>query len=225
MMEYHCIKNQKKGKLLAYIFTPIAFALIWFIIIILLCNTVFSRALAYGSMVLLDRPPNFSDPVDTLFVPATDESLTALKLDQIEYPQYGSVMGQIEIESIGVATKMMYGDNNKLLKKGAGMYIGSRIPGYGGTCLVSGHNTYPFKNLKNIQIGDIIKVTTTYGVYQYEVYKTDVRPDSDKTAYDLNTDEQLLVLYTCFWVNTPIGNVKERFFAYSRMVSGPVLIH
>lgn len=210
---------------MAYIFTPIAFALLWVLIIAVVCNTFFSDILAYGNMLLLDQPPNFDGPVENLFVPATDDSLTAINIEDVEFPKYGDIMGRLEIESIGCATKLIYGDSTQLLKKGAGMYIGSRIPGYGGTCLVAGHNTSPFENLKNIKVGDIIKVTTTYGIYKYEVYKTEAHPDSDRTAYDLVTDEQLLVLYTCFWVNTPIGNVKQRLFAYSKMISGPVILH
>ena len=49
-----------------------------------------------------------------------------------------------------------------------------------------------------------------------------VSTDTDTTAYDLEADEENLIMYTCY----PFGTTNytdERFFVYCDYVSGPTI--
>ena len=123
-------------------------------------------------------------------------------------------------DGAGVDTSVYYGDDNAILRKGVGQYSGSMLPGFGSTTLLGGHvNTY-FKGLKNVSVGDIIKVNTTYGAYEYSVTNLKVVDYQDKTAYDLSAEYDNLILYTCYPFGT-LGFTSQRYFVYAELISGP----
>lgn len=117
-----------------------------------------------------------------------------------------------------------FGDNNDILRVGAGQYIGSFLPGYGRTIMLCAHNTTFFKPLQVIEAGDIITFKTSYGVYQYQVSRTDVKDHNDSTAYDLLQEKEELVMYTCYPFETMVGTKTDRFFVYCEKISGPTVI-
>ncbi|MEG0771469.1 MAG: class D sortase [Clostridia bacterium] len=219
-------KNNKKNiinELLMLFITSIVFAFLFSLIVFFTLNFKTNGLFKYLNVFFLSEPPNFEQTENDIFKASTNNS-TTIPLKDITFPSNSAVFGKISIESRGLSCPLIYGDDDDCLSRGAGMYIGSKIPGYGGTCLVAGHNTSYFRKLRTVEIGDIISVVTTYGVYEYKVYNIDVFPDNDKKAYDFVTDEQILDLYTCYYVNTPVGNVKERLFIYSKLISGPIII-
>ena len=77
--------------------------------------------------------------------------------------------------------------------------------------------------LGSAQIGDLIKIETTYGTYTYKITETVVKKATDPTAYDPTKTDNSIVLYTCYPFNTIIS-VDERYFVYADFVSGPILI-
>lgn len=211
--------GRKNGKrLMEFIITPLAFVLIALILFYL----AFGDVLGYAGMVFLNEPPRMDEQMGNIFIPA-DENVSSVDIAQVEFPQYETVYGQIQIDSVGIDCPLIYGDSDKALKQGACQYIGSFIIGYGGTTLVAAHNNRHFKNLPSVKEGDTIKVTTSYGVYRYRVVATAVKSDSDATAYDLAREDENLILYTCFFENTPVGSVKKRFYVYGDYLSGPMI--
>ena len=96
---------------------------------------------------------------------------TLIKIDNIEFPNYGNQFGQLVIEDCGVDASLFFGDGNIALRNGVGVYSGSFIPGYGGTILVAGHNNTYFNGLKNAQPGQIVTIKTSYGNYTYEIFE------------------------------------------------------
>lgn len=203
-----------------FILTPLAFV----ILALILFFFSFGDVLGYAGMIFLDKPPELNQNMGNIFVPA-DESVTSVSIADVEFPQFETVYGQIQIESAGIDCPLIYGDSDKALKQGACQYIGSYIVGYGGTTLVAAHNNRHFKNLPQVKKGDTIKVTTSYGVYRYQVAGTAVKSDTDASAYDLTKEDENLILYTCFYENTPVGSVKKRFYVYGDYVSGPMIQH
>ena len=102
------------------------------------------------------------------------------------------------------------------------MYNGSTIPGYGSTTLIGGHNNTFFNDLKSAQVGGTITITTSYGEYQYEIVDTKVLNYNDPKAYDLTSEEDNVVLYTCYPFDM-LGLTPQRFFVYGKYSSGPLI--
>lgn len=144
----------------------------------------------------------------------------SLNVSDIQLPTYGTHFGKLTVEGTNINAPLFYGDGNKELKNGVGVYIGSMLPGYGSTTLVGGHNNTFFHDLGSAQVGAKITLQTNYGTYVYEVTETKVAKESDKTAYDLTATEDNLVLYTCYPFNT-LGLTPDRYFVYAKYVSGP----
>lgn len=138
-------------------------------------------------------------------------------------PADGEKYADISIERLNMSVPLYYGDTNALLKKGAGQYTGegSAIFGEGKQILVAGHNTKEFKPLQNAQLGDIVKVTTSYGEFAYQIVRMQVYNMNDSTSYDFNLDHEQLAMYTCYPFSGPPGKT-ERYFCYCDKLYGPV---
>lgn len=148
-----------------------------------------------------------------------------LKSSEVHFPRYGEQLGRIVISGEGgesVNAALYFGDGDKQLAAGAGVYIGSTPPGYGSTVLVAGHNHTWFKPLKKVQIGDTVTITTYYGVYTYEIIDIQVKDATDESHYDLLADEENLLLYTCYPFGS-IGMTPTRYFIYGKYISGPMV--
>ncbi len=212
--------TKKIKKPMGLILTPLAFAFLLALIILLTLNLTVGDVIGYGS-VLFMKTENISD-AENLFMPSSKESGT-VNIKDVDFPKYEKVYGEILINSVGIDCPLIYGDSTRALWRGACQYIGSTIIGYGGTTIVAAHVNRHFKNLSKVKVDDYIKVNTTYGVYIYKVVYTGVHADSDKTAYDLTREDENLVLYTCFYQRTAFGSVKKRFFVRADFVSGPLI--
>ncbi len=125
-------------------------------------------------------------------------------------------------DRLGINVPLYFGDSDMALLYGAGQYAGSSLPGYGSPILIGGHNTTYFSPLENVAVGDIFKIETNYGLYQYQVTSTSIVKDSDvDSAYSLSGGEQL-ILYTCYpFVTVTPGTKTQRMFVYANKISGP----
>ena len=145
--------------------------------------------------------------------------INPVKKRLIEYPSIGEVWASIKIPSISVESTVYHGDALRILKYGVGHHAGTYFPGEGGTILIAGHNTKAqFQNLPDIKVGDEIIIEAKYGTYKYKVNKTDIL---EATVFNdtltINDDEEILMLYTCYPVNTP-GFKTKRFIVYASKV-------
>ena len=121
-----------------------------------------------------------------------------------------------------IRADLYFGDSWYVLGNGVGIYNGSAIPGYGRTVLIAGHNNTYFNGLKYAEEGQIIKIRTNYGNYKYEITGTKITDCEDRSAYDLNKNEENIILYTCYPFDT-LGLTNLRAFIYAKYVSGPMI--
>lgn len=120
--------------------------------------------------------------------------------------------------SLNIDLDLYYGDTLSILRYGVGHSSGSYFPGEGGSIVCMGHNTRGFlRELPQIQSGAQIIIETTYGRYTYEVYETRVVEQTRLDAIDIQRENEILMLYTCYPVNS-IGHAKNRFITYSKLV-------
>ena len=133
------------------------------------------------------------------------------------YPEYGTKYGTIEIPSIDVNQPIYFGDTLDILKKGIGHSSGSYFPGEGGSIIYMGHNSKKvFRRFSELQKGDEIKVTTTYGEYTYKIYDMQLIKETDIDKLPIQKEKEILMVYTCYPFNN-IGYATQRYVVYAEL--------
>ena len=174
-----------------------------------------------------DSVKNYSsDEYKNIFVPVAEkpkevatESNGKEKLTELETIPARTLI----IEECGIDVPLFFGDDDVALRNGVGIYAGSFIPGYGGTILIAGHNNTYFNGLKNASKGQIVKIKTSYGNYQYRINDIAVKKATDGSAYDLSAPRENLIMYTCYPFDE-LGLTPWRCFVYGEFVSGPQVV-
>lgn len=218
---------KKVKKLMAYFYMPLIFTVIGYGLIFIAAAPVIEYAINIGSMVLAQEVPDFNTELGNVFVDGgqvLEEQPETISSSQITLPSYGDKYGEITCERIGLDAPVYYGDDNNIIRNGAGQYIGTFLPGFGRTIMLCSHNTTFFKPLQFIEAGDIITFKTSYGVYQYQVSRTDIRDHKDSTAYNLIQEKEELIMYTCYPFETMVGTKTDRLFVYCEKIAGPTVV-
>ena len=113
---------------------------------------------------------------------------------------------------------LYYGDKLAYLRYGVGQSSGAYFPGEGGSIICMGHNNKTFLyDLPKIKNDAIIEINTTYGDFKYKVYQTKIINMYDVDELKIQKDEEILMLYTCYPVET-LGDKTERFVVYAKRV-------
>ena len=154
-----------------------------------------------------------AEPVQTTISTDSDTETTTIK----NYPEYGTQYATIEIDKIGVNLPVYYGDTLDILKKGVGHSSGSYFPGEGGSIIYMGHNSKKvFRRFSELQIGDEIKVTTTYGEYNYKIYDMQLIKETEVDKLPIQRDKEILMVYTCYPFNN-VGYATQRYVVYAEL--------
>lgn len=133
------------------------------------------------------------------------------------YPEYGTQYATIEIPRIDANLPVYFGDTLEILKKGVGHSSGSYFPGEGGSILYMGHNSKKvFRRFSELQIGDEIKVTTTYGEYNYKIYDMQLINETELEKVPIQRNEEILMVYTCYPFNN-VGYATQRYVVYAKL--------
>lgn len=107
---------------------------------------------------------------------------------------------RFRIPAIGVDAQMVEGDDWETLKEGIGHHPGSAWPGENGNVVVSAHNDIHgaiFKNLKDLQPGDVVEVYTPTSVYRYEVMFTRLVLPTEVSVM-APSRQPILTMITCY---------------------------
>ncbi len=154
-----------------------------------------------------------------------DDSKEVIDGNDIRFPTRGALYARLTIESCSLETDVYFDDSDEALSRGGvGQNYGTKIPGYGKPILICGHNNGKFNALQHVKVGDVVTITTNYGVYQYKIRETVVKDKDDPTAVDLSQEKEELILYTCYPFTT-LRLTRYRFFVYADKISGPEILH
>ena len=128
------------------------------------------------------------------------------------------LIGRIEIARLGLSVMVIEGDDGKTLRRAAGHVPGTALPGQLGNVGITAHRDTFFRPLRNIQMSDVITLTTLQGVYRYRVVSTKVVSPQDVEVLDSSGGE-VLTLVTChpFYF---IGAAPNRFIVRAERVNG-----
>ena len=133
------------------------------------------------------------------------------------YPEYGTQYATIKIPRINVDLPVYFGDTLEVLKKGVGHSSGSYFPGEGGSIIYMGHNSKNmFRRFSELQLGDEITVTTSYGEYTYKIYDMQLIKETDVDKLPIQKEKEILMVYTCYPFNN-IGYATQRYVVYAEL--------
>ena len=211
------LENKKIWKFIVY---PLIMVLINLLLVKFIMNNYLSHMDVES--VLSNEAINFETNIDSVFVESNNLENGTISKNKIEFPKINTQYGKIEIESAEMSAPLIFGDGMNVLKEGVGQYHGSYIPGYGGTILLTGHNNmYP--KVEQVKTGDVIKITTSYGVYKYKVNNIQILDKNEYSNLKLSDDKEQLIYYTCYPF-TALGDMSKRYFVFADYVSGPKII-
>lgn len=138
----------------------------------------------------------------------------------INYPLYDTIFATVKIPSIKVEAPLYHGDSLDILKKGIGHYPGSYFPGEGSSVILAAHNSKQhFMYLPKLKKGDTVIIDTIYGTFTYEVYNYKIIKDTDVKSLPVQTDKEILMMYTCYPV-ARVGHKSKRYVVYAKLVGG-----
>lgn len=133
------------------------------------------------------------------------------------YPEYGTQYATIQIPRINADLPVYFGDTLEVLKKGVGHSSGSYFPGEGGSIIYMGHNSKNmFRRFSELQLGDEMTVTTSYGEYTYKIYDMQLIKETDVDKLPIQKEKEILMVYTCYPFNN-IGYATQRYVVYAEL--------
>jgi sortase A len=135
-------------------------------------------------------------------------------------PDLGEALGTIRVPDIGLEWTIVEGVRlGSDLKKGAGHYPQTPIPGQQGNAAIAGHRTTygsPFHNLGELEDGDRIFWDSATGTHEYEIREVKIVQPTDTWVLD-DRDGAWLTLTTCH----PKFSARQRLIVVAEMVGGP----
>jgi len=153
---------------------------------------------------------------DSLVLPAPNKALYP------EYPMEGDNIGSLTIPALKRKIPILQGTGENELKKGAGHFNQSVLPGEEDNCVISGHRDTVFRQLGNLEIGDQLIVKTSAGTFTYGVSGTRIVHEDDKTVI-VPTFHAVLTLTTCYPFYIP-GFATDRYIVSADLVKSLLTI-
>jgi sortase A len=129
-----------------------------------------------------------------------------------------SVLGRMEIGSIGLAVIVLEGTGSGTLRRAVGHVRGTALPGEQGNMAIAGHRDTFFRPLRNIRKDDEITLTTLSGAYRYRVESIKVVGPWDTDVLD-DSGGSILTLVTCYPFYF-VGPAPKRFIVRARQIPG-----
>lgn len=241
-------------RIMAYVFMPLFFVLLGYALIYIVATPELEFLQTVVNIEIADEMPDFNQDLRTIYDPIimkepntqqTDriqgqndnmnlfsdraEALipeNTVDMKEVQFPDLGTHFARLTCERIGLDAPIYWGDTKEILSEGLGQFIGSFLPGFNRSILISGHNSTFFKPLQFLEVGDIIISQTNYGKYEYEVIEIVVmKAEEAENLMDemLSYQEEKLIMYTCYPFEALLGNKQERLFVYADKISGPAV--
>lgn len=218
-------KNRsKKGYRKYFIILPVVFLLGGYILFFVCLTPILNPLISVYSLAFANTNNKTitESGTNSIFNGSTGIRNGIINYDEFEYPSFGDIFGKISVEGTNIDCDLIFGSNTTLLRKGACVSIYSHIPGCSRGILVGAHNNTFFHSLPEAEIGANVNVETNYGSFVYRITETKIIKDTDRDAYvqQLNGNEEILILYTCYPVDT-LASTPDRYFVFCELVSGP----
>jgi sortase A len=183
-------------------------------------NEAFSKVHSTNADDLHIHSPTATDfGVTSPPVPTVTEVTKASDTDSVVTTAGTLPLGKIEIPSIGLTATVQEGTGPRVLRLGIGHIEGTSLLGQSGNIGLAGHRDTFFRNLRRIQEGDEITITTLSGSFLYRVDLISIiEPDNSQVLRYSGKDT--LTLVTCYPFIF-VGPAPKRFIVHASRVENP----
>ena len=121
----------------------------------------------------------------------------------------GGLVGAMEIPRLHLSATVIEGDDDSALKLAVGHLSETPLPWEDGNSAFAAHRDTFFRPLKDVAVGDVIRVTTPHGEFEYRVRETLIVSPEDVWVLD-STARPSLTLITCYPFSY-VGHAPQRF--------------
>jgi len=121
----------------------------------------------------------------------------------------GEPIGTLEIVRVGLSGVVVEGDDDSVLDSAIGHLPDTPLPWHTGNSALAAHRDALFRPLRGVRFGDVLRLTTPFGRYEYRVRETLIVKPEDLWVLDA-TAGSMLTLISCYPF-TYIGHAPERF--------------
>ncbi len=135
-------------------------------------------------------------------------------------PAPGSLVARITIPEAGVDTAAFEGIDKKTLKRGAGHFPGTALPGQRGNSSFAAHRDSFFRGLREVEIGDRVEVETGGAGFVYRVSELQVVEPTQVDVIAARGGRSELTLVTCHPFDY-VGPAPRRFVVRAEL-EGPL---
>ena len=125
----------------------------------------------------------------------------------------GSLIGRLEIPRLQVSVIVIDGDDDASLARAVGRVRGTAFPWESGNAVMAGHRDTFFRPLRNLRVGDAIRMTTARGTFDYRVTRTQIVDPEDVSVLEPTTF-RALTLVTCYPF-VYVGRAPKRFIVHA----------
>lgn len=146
---------------------------------------------------------------------AFDSPLSPEDAISLDKPKRGTLIGTLAIPRLKKTIPIYEGTETAQLKKGAGHYEKSVLPGIRDNSVIAGHRDSVFSQLGSLKVGDELRVSTYYGKFTYVIKSFRIVKANDRTVI-VPTPEAILTLSTCYPFRY-IGNAPKRFIVNAEL--------
>jgi len=137
--------------------------------------------------------------------------------DEVNLPRStakeGDVLGRIEIPRFGMIVAIVEGTTSRTLNVGVGHIKGTALPGEPGNIGIAGHRDTYFRALKDIKLGDEIRIQAVTGLSRYKVDRVQIVHPDDISVLAPST-ASAITLVTCYPFYF-IGAAPQRFVVHA----------
>ncbi len=150
------------------------------------------------------------------FIPALDSFNSSSDSNPSIKTATGEFIGTLEISRLNKTIPIYQGTQTAQLKKGAGHYEKSVMPGVNDNSVIAGHRDSVFSQFGKLKVGDYLTVTTSTGKFEYKIDKFRIVKANDRTVI-VPTTEARLTLSTCYPFYF-IGSAPKRFIVSASLI-------
>lgn len=153
--------------------------------------------------------------------PMTDSSASKSSKNIAKYvtrPKANEVFGELIIPKLESVLPIIEGTDPEQLEKGVGHYAKSVLPGENDNSVLSGHRDTVFRKVGSLKKGDKLITKTSAGIFTYEIQKTWIVDDDDRTVIVSHKGNQILTLTTCYPFDY-VGSAPQRYIIQARIIS------
>lgn len=135
------------------------------------------------------------------------------------FEDLGVPLAVLHIPRLNIEVPVLAGTDDVTLNRGAGWIEGTDPPAGYGNCGIASHRDGFFRGLKDIEVGDLIEVTTLAGTSAYTVTDLTIVDPSEVSVLEPR-EEPTLTLVTCYPFFF-VGSAPQRFIVHASLLRGP----